>query len=594
MVAETDSMASGGRTYGALSAEDEAAPLTPESQSMRDSRAEDSVVERVQRQRRRYSMMQFAVAGVGALAVAGTVAYTGTVAGGKGGAVALDESAAQAPAPPTGKARGFDDTGSGTDDATDVVSMDNGKVAPKLVPSYEKDEEGLYIPSTDPNATRATKALLTALVDVANTDSIMFGHENTNIEGQWFWDEYGNEGHSDVTNATGGGFPSVVGYNAEQILTGQNWTTQVHEAYARGSVVTFFWSASNPVNGGSSLNCHGHPMKNLLPGGTGNGNWTKDLDKIGAFFKGLKYQGDHIPIIFRIFHECTGSWYWWGEECSHSGEYIEAWKYTQWYLREVVGVHNLLYIYAPSKPSDTFYDSYDVWWPGDDAVDIVGFDRYSKYTLYPTNILKDCQNVSSLAITKGKVVALGETGIADGIQGVTNSSWFMHDFVNILMNDPLCSKLTYALTFANESPNRYWVPLKGNPTHKGFIEFYQSDLSIFAGDTRWTSLMKMYGFGPRSSATTDDAPISDDPNLQAADDQAAQAPDDDIGTDASDVDDAAAIALGNGGLPQDDDTAAALAAEAADDFNGPGPATSSSTSKQGQAMPPSPFNTPSH
>ena len=67
--------------------------------------------------------------------------------------------------------------------------MDNGKVAPTLVASYDVDEDGLYIPSTDPNATRATKALLTALVDVANTDSIMFGHENTNIEGQWFWDE---------------------------------------------------------------------------------------------------------------------------------------------------------------------------------------------------------------------------------------------------------------------------------------------------------------------------------------------------------------------------------------------------------------------
>ena len=94
-------------------------------------------------------------------------------------------------------------------------------------------------------------------------------------------------------------------------------------------------------------------------------------------------------------------------------------------------------------------------------------------------------------------------------------------------NDPLCSKLSYALTFANESPNRYWVPLKGNPTHAGFIDFYHSDLSIFAGDARWTKLMEMYGFGPRGSDTTDDAPISDDPN----------APTDDIGADASDVDD---------------------------------------------------------
>ena len=95
-------------------------------------------------------------------------------------------------------------------------------------------------------------------------------------------------GHSDVTNATGGGFPAVVGFNVQQILDGKNWSTQVTEAYARGSVVTFFWSAANPVNGGSSLSCQGHPIKNLLPGGTGNGNWTRDLDRVGEFFKSLK------------------------------------------------------------------------------------------------------------------------------------------------------------------------------------------------------------------------------------------------------------------------------------------------------------------
>ena len=94
-------------------------------------------------------------------------------------------------------------------------------------------------------------------------------------------------------------------------------------------------------------------------------------------------------------------------------------------------------------------------------------------THYPSNVLADCQNVSALALAKGKVLALGETGIADGIQEVSNSSWWKSDFMNPLLNDPSCSKLSYALTFANESPDRYWVPLKGNPTWPSFIEFYQ-------------------------------------------------------------------------------------------------------------------------
>merc|ERR1711988_1693539 len=98
---------------------------------------------------------------------------------------------------------------------------------------------------------------------------------------------------------------------------------------------------------------------------------------------------------------------------------------------------------------------------------------------------------------------------ADGIQEVSNSSWWKSDFMNPLLNDPSCSKLSYALTFANESPDRYWVPLKGNPTWPSFIEFYQSDHSMFAGDARWTASTKKYGFGAWGGAagpTTDYSP----------------------------------------------------------------------------------------
>ena len=182
---EADGMASKGRMYGALGADavDETVPLTPELPAARDGSADACFAERVQTQGKRYRLMQMAVVGAGTLAVAGTVAYSGGIAAQKSSAAALEESAAVAPMPASvAMTNGFDDT-------SGEVAMDNGMYAEELVASYSKDEGGLYIPSTDPNATRATRALLTALVDVSNTDSIMFGHENTNIEGQWFWDE---------------------------------------------------------------------------------------------------------------------------------------------------------------------------------------------------------------------------------------------------------------------------------------------------------------------------------------------------------------------------------------------------------------------
>lgn len=372
--------------------------------------------------------------------------------------------------------------------------------------SYAIDSSGLYIPSTDPKATKSTRALLSGLVKVANTKAIMFGHENTNVEGQYFWDEYGHKYQSDVANATDGGFPAVVGYNAQNILDGHNWTKHIIEAYSRGSVITFFWSAHNPVNAGTPRDCKGSPVTGLLPGGSGNSRWTENLDKIGSFFKSLRYEGEQIPIIFRLFHESTGDWYWWSKKCAKPAEYITAWRYTHHYLRDMVGVHNLLYIYAASKVSWSAYSAFHKWYPGQDHVDILGFDRYSSQTGYAEDMLEDCQAVVNQSRHIGKIVALAETGISNGIQDVTSASWFQKDFMKPMVEDELCQHIVYALTFANENPNRYWVPLEGQLTHPGFLAMYKSNESIFAGDERWDGIRFKFGIGCNDgNCLTDDA-----------------------------------------------------------------------------------------
>ena len=44
------------------------------------------------------------------------------------------------------------------------------------------------------------------------TQNILFGHENSNREGQYFWDDAGVDQHSDVFNTTGQ-YPGVFGYS---------------------------------------------------------------------------------------------------------------------------------------------------------------------------------------------------------------------------------------------------------------------------------------------------------------------------------------------------------------------------------------------
>ena len=73
--------------------------------------------------------------------------------------------------------------------------------------------------------------------------------------------------------------------------------------------------------------------------------------------------------------------YWWGTTCSTSTGYKDAWKYTATYLNEK-GHKNLLWEYAPSKPS-SLYDEFTDYYPGDDFIDIISFDRYAPVAAEP-------------------------------------------------------------------------------------------------------------------------------------------------------------------------------------------------------------------
>ena len=94
-------------------------------------------------------------------------------------------------------------------------------------------------------------------------------------------------------------------------------------------------------------------------------------------------------------------------------------------MREEKGVHNLLYVYAPNDPTneDTWDIAYEEYYPGDDLVDIVAFDRYSTQAEYPDHLQEDCRAVANFSRYHDKVAAISETGILDGIQDVTDPMW---------------------------------------------------------------------------------------------------------------------------------------------------------------------------
>jgi mannan endo-1,4-beta-mannosidase len=88
----------------------------------------------------------------------------------------------------------------------------------------------------------------------------------------------------------------------------------------------------------------------------------------------LKVQDAGVPIIFRPYHEAEGNpgdaWFWWGQDGAEP--YKALWKQLYTTLTEDYGIHNLIWEF-----NSYTYSSSPEWYPGDDCVDIVGYDKYN-------------------------------------------------------------------------------------------------------------------------------------------------------------------------------------------------------------------------
>lgn len=198
-------------------------------------------------------------------------------------------------------------------------------------------------------------------------------------------------------------------------------------------------------------------------------------------------------------HEMTWPRYWWSIKCANPTTYRRAYKYMQDFMIVNLGLDNILFTWAAAKVSWYENATFNQWYPGDDCVDILGFDRYASYETYGEDLLADCQTAVIHGIDVGKVVVAAETGVSKGIQGVPETDFFMKSFLLPMANDPLCKQIAYALTWANFNEEKYWIPLKGQPNYDSFVEMYQSNKSVFSEDPRWVDIQMRYGLGVYSS-----------------------------------------------------------------------------------------------
>ena len=303
---------------------------------------------------------------------------------------------------------------------------------------------------------------------------ILFGHQDATAYGI-DWSAEPNK--SDVKSTTGA-YPAVYGWDIGHLEIGKSanldnvafdlMRTRITEAYHRGGINTVSWHATNPVNGQSAWDTTRNSVKEMLPGGKHHATYNDYLDRLATFFNSLKTtDGTAIPVIFRPFHEHTGSWFWWGEAFCTPEEYKALWQYTVTYLRNGEEGANLLFAYSSSTIlSETQYlERY----PGDDYVDIVGFDDYcmGNEEAYIERMTNSLRILTDVAEKRNKVAAITETGY----EQLPNTHWFTQVLYPTIKDYPVAWVLLWRN--AINRPNHYYVPYPAHPAANDFRAFYR-------------------------------------------------------------------------------------------------------------------------
>lgn len=333
----------------------------------------------------------------------------------------------------------------------------------------------------DKNATQATKNLYSGLKRSA-LQGVIFGQQDALAYGlkadksRWVSDE----DRSDIKTVSGE-HPGLVGYDLGHIeldsannLDGVPFArikADIRKNYEHGGVNTISWHPNNPVDfSKTSWDKADFTIRKILSDEKNKKNFEKTLDKLADFFLSLKGpKGELIPVIFRPYHEHTGSWFWWGADYCTPQEYKQFWTFTVEYLQKTRKVNNLLIAYS----TDNFRNKehYLERYPGDDLVDILGFDTYHRNppksdSAFISNATRMVATIRDLGKPSGKPFAITETGL----EQLTEANWWTKIVQPIIQN----SGLSYMLVWRNGRPDHYYAPFEGNDTVEDFKKLQQS------------------------------------------------------------------------------------------------------------------------
>ena len=301
---------------------------------------------------------------------------------------------------------------------------------------------------------------------------ILYGHQDDLCYGHaWKVEDWEADSltRSDVKAVTGK-YPAIMGFELGGIEMGDkasldsvdfNLIRKAAITHAqRGGIVTISWHPRNPLTGGDAWDVTSDQVvKALLEGGELHDLFMNVwLVRMGDFLESL---GD-IPVIFRPWHENSGSWFWWGARLCTEQEYKDLFRTTWTYLVKDRGLTNLVWCYSPN--SGITPDEYMGRYPGDDIVDLMGLDHYEFLApdgaepsgkRFAEELQRSLSILQALGIGHNKLICLSETGL----ESIPDLEWWTKVLYPAIADYPIA----YALTWRNahDQAKHFYAPWEG-------------------------------------------------------------------------------------------------------------------------------------
>ncbi len=322
---------------------------------------------------------------------------------------------------------------------------------------------------------------------------ILFGHHESTAYGVgWRVTTVSDKASRSDVESVCGDYPAVIGWDIGKIEHGNNnningvpfevLRSEIIAHYLRGGINMVCWHIDNPLTGGSSWDVKDKKVvESILPGGDLHDKFLGWLDNAAECLNSLRApDSTKIPVIFRPWHEHTGSWFWWGQDNCTAEQFKALWRLTCDRLRQK-GCDHLLYAYSPSNDIARAIELYMERYPGDDYVDILGYDSYqhvrdNSREEYMQRMNRMLSYLTELGKKHQKPIACTETGY----ETIPSENWWTGTLLPCTESHPVAFITMWR--YAHE--RHFYAPHPKSICKEDFFLYHENPRMLFSSDLR--------------------------------------------------------------------------------------------------------------